>query len=32
LRNMRADFIQNEVPVIKRKMELLQLKVSDLGL
>ena len=32
LRNMRADFIQNEVPVIKRKMALLQLKASDLGL
>ena len=32
LRNMRADFLQNEVPIIKRKMQLLQLKVSDLGL
>ena len=30
LKNMRADFIQNEVPVIRRKMELLQLKAEDI--
>ena len=32
LEKMRVDFIDNEVPIIKRKMELLQLKASDLGL
>lgn len=32
LEKMRVDFIENEVPVFKRKMELLQLKASDLGL
>ena len=32
LDKMRTDFIENEVPLIKRKMELLQLKASDLGL
>ena len=32
LEKMRTDFIENEVPLIKRKMELLQLKASDLGL
>ena len=32
LEKMRTDFIENEVPLIKRKMELLQLKASELGL
>ena len=32
LDKMRTDFIENEVPLIKRKMELLELKASDLGL
>lgn len=32
LEKMRKDFIENEVPAIKRKMELLELKASDLGL
>ena len=32
LEKMRTDFIENEVPLIKRKMALLQLKASDLGL
>ena len=32
LEKMRTDFIENEVPLIKSKMELLQLKASELGL
>ena len=32
LEKMRKDFMDNEVPAIKRKMELLELKASDLGL
>ncbi len=32
LDKMRTDFIENEVPLIKRKMKLLELKASDLGL